>query len=59
MNDVALGKSISTQIARIRAYLRGTWLKTKKYQTVILAYCTSSTYTYANCRTLPVLGPVV
>jgi hypothetical protein len=33
------------------AYLRGTWLKTKKYQTVILAYLRYCKY--ANYRTLP------
>jgi hypothetical protein len=33
------------------AYLRGTWLKTKKYQTVVLAFL-RYVYKYANYRTL-------
>jgi hypothetical protein len=35
--------------SKISAYQRGTWLKTNKYQTVILAYLR---YEYANYRTL-------
>jgi hypothetical protein len=34
------------------AYLRGTWLKTKKYQTVILAYLPAAVRKYANYCTL-------